>query len=161
MTVTTAKAAGYQHITACSPPLPETGVAPAILFAAHVPGADQIIAMGVVQAIPAMTCDLFGLPWAHILVGPGNQYVVEAKRQLFGRVGIDMVAGPTDSLILADGAADPHIVATDLVSQAEHGYNLSVWLVINCWALAEADLEDVPELIAALPELNRIYAEAA
>ncbi len=161
MTVTTAKVAGCQHITACSPPHPETGVAPAILYAAHVSGADQILAMGGVQAIAAMTFGLFGLPKAHILVGPGNQYVAEAKRQLFGRVGIDMVAGPTDSLILADETADPHIVATDLVSQAEHGYNSPVWLVTNCQALAEAVLDAVPKLIAALPELNRINAEAA
>lgn len=124
-------------------------------------GADQILAMGGVQAIAAMTFGLFGLPKAHILVGPGNQYVAEAKRQLFGRGGIDMVAGSTDSLILADETADPYIVATDLVSQAEHGYNSPVWLVTNCQTLAEAVLDQVPQLVASLPELNRINAEAA
>ena len=82
-----------------------------------------------------MTFGLFGLPKANILVGPGNQFVAEAKRILFGRVGIDMIAGPTDSLILADQTADAHIVATDLVSQAEHGYNSPVWLVTDDRAL--------------------------
>ncbi len=161
MTVTTAKVAGCKHITACSPPHPQNGIPAAILYAAHVCGADQVLAMGGVQAIAAMTFGLFGLPKSNILVGPGNQYVAEAKRQLFGRVGIDMIAGPTDSLILADDTADPHIVATDLVSQAEHGYNSPVWLVTNCRTLAKEVLDRVPRLIAALPALNRNNAEAA
>ena len=93
---------GLQHITACSPPRPGVGVAPAIVYAAHICGADKILAMGGVQGVAAMTFGLFGLPKANILVGPGNQFVAEAKRILFGRVGIDMIAGPTDSLILAD-----------------------------------------------------------
>ncbi|MDG1456358.1 MAG: histidinol dehydrogenase, partial [Pseudoprimorskyibacter sp.] len=121
MTVTTAKVAGCRHITACSPPRPDVGVAPAIVYAAHICGADKILAMGGVQGVASMTFGLFGLPAANILVGPGNQFVAEAKRILFGRVGIDMIAGPTDSLVLADAKADPLIVATDLVSQAEHG----------------------------------------
>ena len=91
------------------------------MYADHICGADKIMAMGGVQAIAAMTFGLFDLPKANILVGPGNQFVAEAKRILFGRVGIDMIAGPTDSLILADAFADPMIVATDLVGQAEHG----------------------------------------
>ena len=106
MTVTTAKVAGCRHITACSPPRPGVGVAPAIIYAAHICGADRIMAMGGVQGVAAMTFGLFGLPKANILVGPGNQFVAEAKRILFGRVGIDMIAGPTDSLILADSTAD-------------------------------------------------------
>ena len=108
-----------------------------------------------------MTFGLFGLPKAKILVGPGNQFVAEAKRILFGRVGIDMIAGPTDSLILADNTADPHMVATDLVSQAEHGYNSPVWLVTNDRALAKDVMQRVPNLIADLPELNRENAFAA
>ncbi|MEM7644958.1 MAG: histidinol dehydrogenase, partial [Pseudomonadota bacterium] len=104
---------------------------------------------------------LFGLPPANILVGPGNQFVAEAKRILFGRVGIDMIAGPTDSLILADGTADPMIVATDLVGQAEHGYNSPVWLVTDDRPLAEEVMALVPKLIEALPELNRDNAAAA
>ncbi|MFP7673414.1 histidinol dehydrogenase [Marivita sp. S0852] len=161
MTVTTAKVAGCHHITACSPPRPGVGVAPAIVFAAHICGADKIMAMGGVQGVAAMTFGLFGLPKANILVGPGNQFVAEAKRILFGRVGIDMIAGPTDSLILADKTADPHIVATDLVSQAEHGYNSPVWLVTDDRALAETVMDMVPGLIDDLPELNSQNAAAA
>lgn len=161
MTVTTAKVAGCKHITACSPPRPGVGVAPAIVYAAHICGADQIMAMGGVQGVAAMTFGLFGLPPANILVGPGNQFVAEAKRILFGRVGIDMIAGPTDSLILADGSADAHIVATDLVSQAEHGYNSPVWLVTDDRALAEAVMDAVPKLIDDLPAVNCENATAA
>ncbi len=161
MTVTTAKVAGCRHITACSPPRPDVGVAPAIVYAAHICGADKIMAMGGVQGVAAMTFGLFGLPKANILVGPGNQFVAEAKRILFGRVGIDMIAGPTDSLILADKDADAHVVATDLVSQAEHGYNSPVWLVTDDRALAEKVMTMVPDLIADLPELNRENAAAA
>ncbi|QAX28326.1 histidinol dehydrogenase [Leisingera sp. NJS204] len=161
MTVTTAKVAGCKHIAACSPPRPGVGVAPAIVYAAHICGADQIMAMGGVQGVAAMTFGLFGLPKANILVGPGNQFVAEAKRILFGRVGIDMIAGPTDSLILADGTADAHIVATDLVSQAEHGYNSPVWLVTDDRKLAEEVMRLVPGYIDDLPEVNRENATAA
>lgn len=161
MTVTTAKVAGCNHITATSPPRPGVGVAPAIVYAARICGADTIMALGGVQGVAAMTFGLFGLPKANILVGPGNQFVAEAKRILFGRVGIDMIAGPTDSLILADSTADPHIVATDLVSQAEHGYNSPVWLVTDDRALAEDVMARVPVLIADLPEVNRDNAAAA
>jgi len=161
MTVTTAKVAGCRHITACSPPRPDIGIAPAIIYAADLCGADSILAMGGVQGIAAMTFGLFDLPKANILVGPGNQFVAEAKRILFGRVGIDMIAGPTDSLILADKTADPDIVASDLVGQAEHGYNSPVWLVTDDSALAKKVLDLVPSLIANLPEINRVNAEAA
>ena len=161
MTVTTAKVAGCEHIVACSPPRPGVGIAPAIIYAAHVCGADKIMAMGGVQGVAAMTFGLFGLPKANILVGPGNQFVAEAKRILFGRVGIDMIAGPTDSLILADETADPMIVATDLVGQAEHGYNSPVWLVTNDRSLAEEVMRLVPLLIDDLPEVNRDNATAA
>ena len=161
MTVTTAKVAGCKNIIACSPPRPDIGVAPAIIYAAHISGADKILAMGGVQGVAAMTFGLFGLPKANILVGPGNQFVAEAKRMLFGRVGIDMIAGPTDSLILADAHADSDIVAADLVGQAEHGYNSPVWLVTNDRALAEKGILLVPALIEDLPELNRDNAYAA
>ncbi len=161
MTVTTAKVAGCSHIAVASPPRPGVGIAPAIIYAAKICGADTIMAMGGVQGVAAMTFGLFGLPKANILVGPGNQFVAEAKRILFGRVGIDMIAGPTDSLILADKTADPHIVATDLVSQAEHGYNSPVWLVTDDRALAEDVMNRVPDLIADLPEVNRDNAAAA
>ena len=161
MTVTTAKVAGCNNIVACSPPRPGVGIAPAIVYAAHICGADKILAMGGVQGVAAMTFGLFGLPKANILVGPGNQFVAEAKRMLFGRVGIDMIAGPTDSLILADGTADADIVAADLVGQAEHGYNSPVWLVTDDRALAEKVMDLVPGLIEDLPEVNRDNARAA
>ncbi len=161
MTVTTAKVAGCGHITACSPPRPEIGIAPAIVYTADLCGADTILALGGVQGVAAMAFGLFGLPKSDILVGPGNQFVAEAKRILFGRVGIDMFAGPTDSLILADETADAEIVAVDLVSQAEHGYNSPVWLATTSRALAEAVMARVPELIADLPDLNGENAEAA
>ena len=161
MTVTTAKVAGCENIIACSPPRPGVGVAPAIIYAAHICGANKILAMGGVQGIAAMTFGLFGLPKSNILVGPGNQFVAEAKRLLFGRVGIDMIAGPTDSLILADGTADPMIVAVDLVGQAEHGYNSPVWLVTDDQALAEKVMKLVPGLIEDLPDTNRENAFAA
>lgn len=161
MTVTTARVAGCQHITACSPPRPGLGINPAIIYAADLCGADRIMSLGGVQGIAAMAFGLFDSPPADILVGPGNQFVAEAKRILFGRVGIDMFAGPTDSLILADATADPMVVATDLVGQAEHGYNSPVWLVTDSEALARAVLELVPVLISGLPEVNRVNAEAA
>lgn len=166
MTVTTAKVAGCGHIAACSPPRPgagngDGGIHPAIIYTADYCGADQILALGGVQGIAAMAFGLFGLPKSDILVGPGNQFVAEAKRILFGRVGIDMFAGPTDSLILADSTADAEIVAVDLVSQAEHGYNSPVWLATTDKALAETVMARVPELIADLPELNSKNAEAA
>ena len=161
MTVTTAKVAGCRHIAACSPPRPGVGIAPAIVYGADLSGADTILALGGVQGIAAMAFGLFGLPKADILVGPGNQYVAEAKRILFGRVGIDMFAGPTNSLILADDTADPHIVAWDLVGQAEHGYNSPVWLATTHRPLAEHVLDLVPRYIGTLPDLNRDSAAAA
>lgn len=161
MTVTTAKVAGCENIIACSPPRPGVGIAPAIIYAAHICGADKILAMGGVQAVASMTFGLFDLPKANILVGPGNQFVAEAKRMLFGRVGIDMIAGPTDSLILADASADAAVVAADLVGQAEHGYNSPVWLVTDSKSLAKEVMTLVPELIEDLPELNRENATAA
>jgi sulfopropanediol 3-dehydrogenase len=160
MTITTAKVAGVGHVTAASPPRAE-GVPPAMLYAMHLAGADAILNMGGVQAVAAMAGGMFGLPRADILVGPGNAYVAEAKRVLFGAVGIDMVAGPTDVLILADGAADAALVAVDLVGQAEHGATSPVWLVTDSAALAEGVIARVPALIDALPEPNRSAARAA
>ncbi|HUF56289.1 MAG TPA: histidinol dehydrogenase [Thermohalobaculum sp.] len=161
MTVTTAKVAGCGHIIACSPPRPDVGINPAIVYTADLCGADTILALGGVQGVAAMAFGLFGLPKADILVGPGNQFVAEATRILFGRVGIDMFAGPTDSLILADETADPHIVAWDLVGQAEHGYNSPVWLATTHRPLAEKVLELVPGYIDQLPELNAENATVA
>ena len=161
MTVTTAKVAGCEHIAVCSPPRPNIGINPAIIYTSRICGADKILALGGVQAIATMAFGLFNLPQSDILVGPGNQFVAEAKRILFGQVGIDMFAGPTDSLIIADQTADPELVAADLVGQAEHGYNSPVWLVTTDRDLADNTMTRVPQLIADLPELNRNNAEAA
>ncbi len=161
MTITTAKVAGVPHIAACSPPRPGIGIPPAILYAMDLCGADVILSMGGVQGVAAMANGLFGLQKADILVGPGNQFVAEAKRMLFGRVGIDMFAGPTDSMVIADGTADVDMVASDLVGQAEHGYNSPVWLVTSDRTLAEAVMALVPQLIDTLPNLNRLSAQAA
>lgn len=161
MTITTAKVAGVPHIAACSPPRPGVGIPPAILFAMDLCGADVILNLGGVQGVAAMAHGLFGLPKADILVGPGNQYVAEAKRMLFGQVGIDMFAGPTDSMVIADDSADAEMVAHDLVGQAEHGYNSPVWLVTTDERLATRVLQLVPALIASLPPVNRDSARAA
>lgn len=161
MSITTAKVAGVQNVTAVSPPRPGVGIPPAVLYTMGLCGADTVLNLGGVQGIAAMANGLFGVQKADILVGPGNQYVAEAKRILFGEVGIDMFAGPTDSLIIADKAADPELVAMDLMGQAEHGYNSPVWLVTDHAPLAEAVMERVPQLIKTLPTLNRDNAEAA
>jgi sulfopropanediol 3-dehydrogenase len=161
MTITTAKVAGVPHIAAVSPPRPGIGIPPAILYAMDLCGADVILNLGGVQGVAAMANGLFGLPKADILVGPGNQYVAEAKRILYGQVGIDMFAGPTDSMVIADATADPVLVAADLVGQAEHGYNSPVWLVTTDRALADRVMALVPALIADLPEMNATNARAA
>lgn len=161
MTITTAKVAGVEHIVACSPPRPDTGIPASILFTMDLCGADQILNIGGVQGVAAMALGLFGSSPADILVGPGNQYVAEAKRLLFGKVGIDMVAGPTDSMIVADECADPEVVAWDLVGQAEHGYNSPVWLVTTDETLANSVAQRIPELIPRLPPLNAENATAA
>lgn len=161
MTITTAKVAGVGHITACSPPKPGQGIHPAILYAMQLAGADHILALGGVQGIAAMAGGLFGAQPADILIGPGNAFVAEAKRQMFGPVGIDMFAGPTDSMVIADAGAQALRVAWDLVSQAEHGHNSPVWLVSDSEALAREVMRLVPELAAQLPQDNRRAAEAA
>ncbi|NNE23844.1 MAG: histidinol dehydrogenase [Rhizobiales bacterium] len=161
MTVTTAKVAGVDHIAACSPPRPGIGINPAILYTLDLCGADSVLNLGGIQGIAAMAFGLFGLPTSDILVGPGNQFVAEAKRVLYGRVGIDMFAGPTESMVIADASADPHIVAWDLVGQAEHGYNSPVWLISLDRSLAEEVAGIVPGIIETLPETNRQNAEAA
>ena len=161
MTITTAKVAGVPHIAACSPPRPGIGIPPAIIYAMDLCGADVILSIGGVQGVAAMANGLFGLPKADILVGPGNQYVAEAKRILYGPVGIDMFAGPTDSMVVADASADAEMVAYDLVGQAEHGYNSPVWLVTSDASLAAKVMEMVPGLIETLPGVNRDSARAA
>jgi len=161
MSITTAKVAGVKNIISCSSPKPIVGAHPTIIYTADLCGADVILNLGGVQAIAAMAYGFFGNAPADILVGPGNQYVAEAKRILFGKVGIDLFAGPTEIAIIADKSADPEIVAFDLVGQAEHGYNSPTWLFTTDKNLAEKVIKKVPELIHDLPELSKINSEAA
>ncbi len=161
MSVTTAKVAGVQNVIACSPPRPRIGINPAVLYALDLCGANTILNLGGVQGVAALAFGLFSGHAADILVGPGNQFVAEAKRILYGRVGIDMFAGPSEILVIADDSADPEIVAADLVGQAEHGYNSPAWLITLSRDLGEKVLALVPRLIADLPALNAKNAEAA
>jgi sulfopropanediol 3-dehydrogenase len=161
MTVTTARAAGVGQVIACSPPRGPAGLADEMVFAMHLAGADRILCMGGVQAMASLAFGFFGLPRVDVLAGPGNAWVAEAKRQLFGRVGIDMVAGPTDSLIIADSSARAETVAWDMVGQMEHGADSPVWLVTDDAALAASVIALVPRLIATLPAANAASAQAA
>ncbi len=161
MSVGTAKAAGVEHVIACSPPKPGQGVNPAIIYTANLAGADTILALGGVQGIAAMAFGLFTNKPADILVGPGNRFVAEAKRMLYGRVGIDLFAGPTEIAVIADASADPHLVATDLVGQAEHGPDSPAWLITTDRALAEKVIEIMPSYIESLPETARNAAGIA
>ncbi len=161
MSVTTARVAGVDHVIVCSPARGGEGVHPAILYTADLCGADTILALGGVQGVASLAQGLFTGHAADILVGPGNRFVAEAKRLLFGRAGIDLIAGPTEIAIIADAAADPELVAIDLVGQAEHGPDSPAWLIATDRALAEAAMARVPGLIAALPEVQRGAAEAA
>src|SRR5262249_31686729 len=156
-----AKMAGVENGVAACPPRPGVGINPAVLYALDFCGADTILNLGGVQAIAALAFGLFTRHCADILIGPGNQYVAEAKRVLYGRVGIDMFAGPSEIMIIADATADPEIVAADLVGQAEHGYNSPTWLIALSSELATEVMSLVPRLITRLPEVNAKNAEAA
>lgn len=161
MSVCTAVTAGVRHSVASTPANAERGVHPAILYALHLSGATQVLLAGGVQGIGTLA---FGIATGHpadVIVGPGNRYVAEAKRQLFGRVGIDVLAGPTENLVLADDSADPHLVAADLAGQAEHGPDSPMWLVTTSQALADAVAQLVPQKIHMLPNPARTAAEAA
>jgi sulfopropanediol 3-dehydrogenase len=161
MSIATAKVAGVSNVIACSPPRKEGGVHPAILYAADLAGADTILGLGGVQGIAALAFGLFTGHKADILVGPGNRFVAEAKRILFGRVGIDLFAGPTEILVIADDTADADIVASDLIGQAEHGPDSPAWLVTTSRRLAEDTQARIPACIARLQEPNRSAAESA
>ncbi len=161
MSVCTASVAGVPNIVATSPAHQGAGVNPAILYAMQLCGAHTVLAIGGVQAIAAMAYGLYAKAPADILVGPGNRFVAEAKRQLFGSIGIDVVAGPTESAIIADEGADPEIVAADLAGQAEHGPDSPVWLFTTSRALGAKVMEIMPRVIEALPEPARSSATAA
>jgi len=152
MSIATAKAAGVPYVVACSPSHHGGGIHPSILYAMSVAKPDMILTLGGVQAIAAMAYGLFTGKPADILVGPGNKFVAEAKRILYGEVGIDVFAGPSEILVIADETADPDIVAFDLVGQAEHGYDSPAVLISTSKTLAEEVIKRVPEVIADLPE---------
>jgi len=156
MSITTARVAGVKNVVACSPPMPGTiDMHPATVYAMHVAGADHILCMGGVQAVAAMAYGfLTPAGPADMIVGPGNALVAESKRQLFGRIGIDMFAGPTEIMVIADETADPFIVASDLVSQAEHGLNSPAWLVTSCEKLGKDVLVEVDKALDKLEEVE-------
>lgn len=151
MSIGTAKAAGVPFVVAASPPRGQDGIHPATLYAMSQAGADVILALGGVQAIAAMAFGLYTGTPADVLAGPGNRFVAEAKRLLFGRVGIDVFAGPTEAMVIADDTADPWLVAVDLASQAEHGPDSPTVLVTTSRRVAEAVIERMPEAIDPLP----------
>lgn len=161
MSIATAKAAGVPTVIACSTPYRGEGIHPHVLYAMKVAGADVILTLGGVQAIATLAHGLFTGKPADIIVGPGNKYVAEAKRMLFGKVGIDVFAGPSEVAVIADDSADPEIVASDLVGQAEHGHESPAWLFTTSRRLADAVMKRVPELIERLPPTARDAAGAA
>jgi sulfopropanediol 3-dehydrogenase len=152
MSIATAKAAGVPFVAACSPSHDGETINPAIMAAVSICKPDVFMMMGGAHAIAAMAYGSFTGKPADVIVGPGNRFVAEAKRQLFGKIGIDVFAGPTESLVIADKTADPYVVAIDLMSQAEHGYDSPVWLVTDSKELAETVMNEMPKAITDLPE---------
>lgn len=161
MSAGTARIAGVRKVVATTPAKKDEGIHPAILFALQECKADIVLALGGVQAVAALARGLFSGSRADIIVGPGNRFVAEAKRVLFGEVGIDVIAGPTESAIIADETADAAIVTADLIGQAEHGPDSPVWLITTSRALGEDVIARAPQVIAALPEPARSAAATA
>ncbi|MEX3010606.1 histidinol dehydrogenase [Hoeflea sp. TYP-13] len=150
MSVATASVAGVPRIAAATPPF-KGEPNPAVIAAMHLGGAHEIYVLGGIQAIGAMAIGTETIDPVHMLVGPGNAFVAEAKRQLFGRVGIDLFAGPTETMVIADNTVDAELCATDLLGQAEHGYNSPAVLVTNSRRLAEGTLSEIVRLLEILP----------
>ena len=146
MSIVTAKVAGVKRIIACAPPF-KGGPHPAIVAAMHFGGADEIYVLGGVQAVAAMALGTETIAPVDMIVGPGNAYVAEAKRQLFGRVGIDLLAGPTETLVIADDSVDGEICATDLLGQAEHGPTSPAVLITNSEKLARDTMSEIERLL--------------
>lgn len=161
MGVATAKAAGVKTVIACSGPFRGGPMHPYLLYAFDRAGADVILTLGGVQAVATMAYGLFTGRPADVIVGPGNKFVAEAKRTLFGQVGIDVFAGPSEVAVIADDSADPAIVASDLVGQAEHGHESPAWLFTTSRALADDVMRRVPTLIDRLPPTARDAAASA
>ncbi len=150
MSVATASVAGVPRIIACTPPF-DGAPNPAVIAAMHLGGAHEIYVLGGIQAVGAMALGTETIDPVHLLVGPGNAFVAEAKRQLFGRVGIDLFAGPTETMVIADDTVDAEICATDLLGQAEHGYDSPAILVTNSRRLAQEALSEIDRIIEILP----------
>ena len=150
MSVLTASVAGVPRIVASAPPV-DGAPHPAIVAAMHMGGAHEIYCLGGIQAVGAMALGTQSIAPVHMLVGPGNAFVAEAKRQLFGRVGIDLFAGPTETMVIADETVDAEMCATDLLGQAEHGYNSPAVLVTNSRKLAEETMAQIDRILAILP----------
>ncbi|WP_217320634.1 histidinol dehydrogenase [Psychrobacter sp. DAB_AL32B] len=150
MSVATASVAGVPRIIACTPPF-EGKPNPAVIAAMHLGGAHEIYVLGGIQAVGAMALGTETIEPVHMLVGPGNAFVAEAKRQLFGRVGIDLFAGPTETMVIADETVDGEICATDLLGQAEHGYNSPAVLLTTSQKLAEDTMSEIERLLKVLP----------
>lgn len=167
MTVITPKVAGVKRVVACSPPVKGQGMYPATLYSMLAAGADEIYCMGGVQALAAMAYGMEGLVPVDFVVGAGNKYVAEAKRQLFGDVGIDLLAGPTEILVIADRSADPRILAADILGQAEHDPNSRQCLISLSKPIAEATMQEIDRQLLTLPTRDvagaswRDYGEVA
>ena len=151
MSVATARVAGVGHVIGAAPPRDAEGIYPQTLYALHASGADEIYCIGGVQALAAMAYGCVGMTPRDIITGPGNAFVAEAKRQLFGTVGIDLLAGPTEIMVIADETADPALVATDLLGQAEHGPDSPAWLVTTSRRLGEMVLAEIALQLETLP----------
>lgn len=151
MSVGTARVAGVERIVGCAPPRGSDGIFPQTLYGLHAAGADEIYVLGGVQAMAAMAHGCVGIPRCDMITGPGNAYVAEAKRQLFGIAGIDLLAGPTEILVIADDSADPALVAADLLGQAEHGPDSPAWLVTTSRRFGEAAIGEVDRQLKTLP----------
>jgi sulfopropanediol 3-dehydrogenase len=159
MSVATAKAAGVSHVIGCAPPRDADGIFPATLYALNTAGADEIYCLGGVQAMASMAYGCVGMRAVDLITGPGNAYVAEAKRQLYGQVGIDLLAGPTEILVIADDSADPELVAIDLIGQAEHGPDSPAWLITTSEPFGRSVICHVEERLKTLP--TREMAETA
>ena len=153
MTILTAKVAGVKHVIGCTPPI-QGELPPATIAAMHLAGADEIYILGGVQAIAAMAVGTETIQKVDFIAGPGNAFVAEGKRQLFGEVGIDLFAGPTEVLVIADEKADPYTVAVDLLSQAEHGPDTPAILITNSRDVGERSMELVEKLLVNMPTAN-------
>ncbi len=150
MSVLTASVAGVPRIAAATPPF-KGKPNPGVIAAMHLGGAHEIYVLGGIQAVGALALGTDTIEPVHMLVGPGNAFVAEAKRQLFGRVGIDLLAGPTETMVIADETVDAEMCATDLLGQAEHGYNSPAFLVTNSRKLAEETMAEVDRILTILP----------